>query len=197
MYAREMKACRMDHPQVTKIKSSGDKISQKNGIPKTNERDISSYSSPRLTFTKTQSSTSLVSPMQRSNAQEIDEFSRQGSPTPTLQSKEHLVAKRNGFSTIGHEPGFRRSLPNFAAQVQTHAPVPTSVNELQTHVAVYKFVPRHHGELSLNVGDAVCVRRVHEDLWCEGRNLQTGKSGIFPNRYVSDVLSQTGTKFGE
>ncbi|XP_028397026.1 JNK-interacting protein 1-like [Dendronephthya gigantea] len=197
MSAKSIETWPVEHPHVTKIKSNGDKIPQKNGMPKTTQQDISSHSPPRRTLTKTQSSTSLVSPKQGSNSQEMYEFSRQGSRTPNLSSKGHLVPKGNGYNTIGHEPGFRRSLPHFSAQQQTPVPVPVPISaaELQTHFAVYKFLPRHHGELSLNVGDAVCVKKIHEDLWCEGRNLHTGESGIFPNRYVSDVLSHTGTKF--
>ena len=59
----------------------------------------------------------------------------------------------------------------------------------QTHVALYKFLPRHKDEVLLEEGDPVSVSKVSEDLWYEGTNLASGKSGIFPNRYVADILA--------
>lgn len=58
----------------------------------------------------------------------------------------------------------------------------------QTHIALYKFVARHDDETGLEPGDAVYVGKKCEDLWFEGVNLRTGKTGIFPSRYVSDIL---------
>ncbi|XP_029200726.2 C-Jun-amino-terminal kinase-interacting protein 1-like [Acropora millepora] len=58
----------------------------------------------------------------------------------------------------------------------------------QTHIALYKFVARHDDETGLDPGDAVYVGKKCEDLWFEGVNLRTGKAGIFPSRYVSDIL---------
>ena len=70
----------------------------------------------------------------------------------------------------------------------------------QTHIAGYKFVARHPDEINLEVGDPICVSKMHEDLWYEGTNIRTGKTGIFPSRYVSDILrnmrtSSTGKQF--
>lgn len=61
----------------------------------------------------------------------------------------------------------------------------------QTHIALYKFVARHDDEVSLETGDAVYVNKKGEDLWFEGINLRTGESGIFPSRYVSDILRES------
>ena len=60
----------------------------------------------------------------------------------------------------------------------------------QTHIAVYKFVARHDDEITLDNGDPVHVNKKCEDLWFEGVNLRTKKSGIFPSRYVSDILQE-------
>ena len=59
----------------------------------------------------------------------------------------------------------------------------------QTHVAAYKFIARHEDEISFDLGDAIQVEKKYDDLWFEGMNLRTGGYGIFPSRYVSDVLS--------
>lgn len=61
----------------------------------------------------------------------------------------------------------------------------------QTHIALYKFVARHDDEVSLETGDAVHVNKKDEDLWFVGINLRTGESGIFPSRYVSDILRES------
>lgn len=61
----------------------------------------------------------------------------------------------------------------------------------QTHIAIYKFNPRHDDEVSFEVGDAVSLYKVHDDCWFEGTNLRTGQSGVFPSRYVSDILQSS------
>eukprot|EP00794_Sanderia_malayensis_P012895 gene12895-14223_t len=66
----------------------------------------------------------------------------------------------------------------------------------QTHVALYKFIPRHKDEIMLDEGDPLNVTKVADDLWFEGTNLATGKSGIFPGRYSADILGGTGTVSG-
>lgn len=58
----------------------------------------------------------------------------------------------------------------------------------QTHIAVYKFIVRHEDEISLEVGDAVCLLKSHDESWFEGTNLRSGQTGMFPSRYVSDIL---------
>ena len=63
-------------------------------------------------------------------------------------------------------------------------------NVKQTHIVVYKFVARHDDEINLDIGDAIHVDKKCEDLWFEGLNLRTGKAGIFPSRYVSDILQE-------
>lgn len=59
----------------------------------------------------------------------------------------------------------------------------------QTHVALFKFFPRHKDEILLEEGDPVNVSKISEDLWCDGTNLVSGKFGIFPSRYVADILA--------
>lgn len=59
----------------------------------------------------------------------------------------------------------------------------------QTHMAVYKFIARHEDEISFDLGDAIQVEKKYDDLWFEGMNLKTGKYGVFPSRYVADVLT--------
>ena len=181
------------HGQASCVKSSPpitSNSSVENGASRPGQHDVHNYNSLKNTLTKSHSSVSLSS-IQGSKFQDNHKLVQQGRRMPISRSKEDLVIKSNGRSTIAHEPGFRERLPSFT--VREHP----SESELQTHFAVYRFVPRHEDEILLNVGDAVCVKRIDEDLWCEGKNLRTGESGIFPSRYVSDILSHAGTKYGE
>lgn len=61
--------------------------------------------------------------------------------------------------------------------------------EKQTHVALYKFYARHKDELAFCEGDPIQVLKYFDDLWYEGLNLSTGKQGVFPCRYVADILA--------
>ncbi|XP_044014243.1 JNK-interacting protein 1 isoform X2 [Aphidius gifuensis] len=56
-----------------------------------------------------------------------------------------------------------------------------------THRSLHKFVPRHHDEIDLEIGDPIYVQKEADDLWCEGVNLRTGRQGIFPSAYAVDM----------
>ncbi|XP_031826117.1 JNK-interacting protein Aplip1 isoform X3 [Nomia melanderi] len=56
-----------------------------------------------------------------------------------------------------------------------------------THRGLHKFMPRHHDEIDLEIGDPIYVQKEADDLWCEGVNLRTGRQGIFPSAYAVDM----------
>ncbi|XP_064490336.1 JNK-interacting protein 1-like isoform X2 [Ornithodoros turicata] len=56
-----------------------------------------------------------------------------------------------------------------------------------THRGLYRFVPRHPDEIEVDIGDPIYVSKEADDSWCEGVNLRTGGTGIFPSAYVTDV----------
>ena len=59
-----------------------------------------------------------------------------------------------------------------------------------------RFVPRHADELYLETDDPVLMVSQSEDLWCQGYNMRTGSTGIFPTYYavrVSKEPSQGGS----
>ncbi|TKS74001.1 C-Jun-amino-terminal kinase-interacting protein 1 [Collichthys lucidus] len=58
------------------------------------------------------------------------------------------------------------------------------VERQQSHRAVYRFVPRHADELCLETDDPVLMLNESEDLWCQGYNMRTGATGIFPAFYA-------------
>ncbi|XP_033102086.1 C-Jun-amino-terminal kinase-interacting protein 1-like [Anneissia japonica] len=66
----------------------------------------------------------------------------------------------------------------------------------QTHKAIFRFIPRHHDELLLDIGDPVHLDKKSKDLWYEGINLRTGKEGCFPGQYVREVTPDTETEPG-
>ncbi|XP_070827858.1 C-Jun-amino-terminal kinase-interacting protein 1-like [Chaetodon trifascialis] len=61
------------------------------------------------------------------------------------------------------------------------------VERQQSHRAVYRFVPRHADELCLETDDPVLMLSQSEDLWCQGYNMRTGATGIFPAFYAVRV----------
>ncbi|XP_041851994.1 C-Jun-amino-terminal kinase-interacting protein 1a [Melanotaenia boesemani] len=61
------------------------------------------------------------------------------------------------------------------------------VERQQSHRAVYRFVPRHADELQLERDDPVLMLTQSEDLWCQGYNMRTGATGIFPAFYAVRV----------
>ena len=64
-----------------------------------------------------------------------------------------------------------------------------------THRGCHKFVPRHDDELFIEIGDPIFVQLEADDLWCEGINLRTGKTGIFPAAYATDLSFLEGNNF--
>nr|CAD7410266.1 unnamed protein product [Timema cristinae] len=56
-----------------------------------------------------------------------------------------------------------------------------------THRGLHKFVPRHHDEIEVEIGDPIYVQKEAEDLWSEGVNLRSGRRGIFPSAYAVDT----------
>ncbi|MEQ2202479.1 hypothetical protein XENOCAPTIV_002697 [Xenoophorus captivus] len=52
---------------------------------------------------------------------------------------------------------------------------------------VRRFVPRHADELQLETDDPVLLLKQSEDLWCQGYNMRTGATGIFPAFYAVRV----------
>ncbi|KAM8860864.1 C-Jun-amino-terminal kinase-interacting protein 1a [Synchiropus picturatus] len=61
------------------------------------------------------------------------------------------------------------------------------VERQQTHRAAYRFVPRHADELHLEADDPVLMVSRGEDLWCQGYNMRTGATGVFPAFYAVAV----------
>lgn len=101
----------------------------------------------------------------------------------------------SGHSTA-HSPNDFKSLspPNVQATPRSPFPpalggVPYSQIEMleATHRGLHKFVPRHHDEIEVEIGDPIYVQTEADDLWCEGVNLRTGRQGIFPSAYAVDL----------
>ena len=56
-----------------------------------------------------------------------------------------------------------------------------------THRGCHRFMPRHPGELAIEISDPIYVEVEEDDLWCEGINLRTKQRGIFPTAYATDL----------
>ena len=44
-----------------------------------------------------------------------------------------------------------------------------------THRGTHKFAPRHHDELSIDIGDSIHVLNEADDGWCLGKNFRMMK----------------------
>lgn len=101
----------------------------------------------------------------------------------------------SGHSTA-HSPTDLKSLSPQMNFSPPHSPFPPAFggvpySQLEmleaTHRALHKFVPRHHDEIDVEIGDPIYVQKEADDLWCEGVNLRTGRQGIFPSAYAVDL----------
>lgn len=117
--------------------------------------------------------------------------------SPDSERLQSLGDVDSGHSTA-HSPTDFKSMsppaPQAASPVTSPFPppyggVPFSQLEMleATHRGLHKFVPRHHDEIEVEIGDPIYVQKEAEDLWCEGVNLRTGRQGIFPSAYAVDL----------
>ncbi|XP_035792522.1 JNK-interacting protein 1-like [Anopheles albimanus] len=117
--------------------------------------------------------------------------------SPDSERLQSLGDVDSGHSTA-HSPNDYKSMsppaPQASSPVTSPFPppyggVPFSQLEMleATHRALHKFIPRHHDEIEIEIGDPVYVQKEAEDLWCEGVNLRTGRQGIFPSAYAVDL----------
>ncbi|XP_055628239.1 JNK-interacting protein 1 isoform X2 [Toxorhynchites rutilus septentrionalis] len=117
--------------------------------------------------------------------------------SPDSERLQSLGDVDSGHSTA-HSPNDFKSMsppaPQAASPLNSPFPppyggVPFSQLEMleSTHRGLHKFVPRHHDEIDIEIGDPIYVQKEAEDLWCEGVNLRTGRQGIFPSAYAVDL----------
>jgi hypothetical protein len=50
-----------------------------------------------------------------------------------------------------------------------------------THRGLHKFVPRHHDEIEVEIGDPIYVQKEADDLWCEGTPYSYSTILLFKN----------------
>lgn len=100
----------------------------------------------------------------------------------------------SGHSTAHSPTDFKSMSPPQAHSPHSPFPPPfggipfSQIEMLEaTHRGLHKFVPRHHDEIDIEIGDPVYVQKEADDLWCEGVNLRTGRQGIFPSAYAVDL----------
>ncbi|EDW27187.1 GL19624 [Drosophila persimilis] len=115
--------------------------------------------------------------------------------SPDSERLQSLGDVDSGHSTAHSPNDFKSMSPQITSPVsQSPFPPPfggVPFGQLEmleaTHRGLHKFVPRHHDEIELEIGDVIYVQKEAEDLWCEGVNLRTGRQGIFPSAYAVDL----------
>lgn len=115
--------------------------------------------------------------------------------SPDSEKMHSLGDVDSGHSTA-HSPNDFKSISPTNAQQSPPSPFPPAFggvpySQLEmleaTHRGLHKFLPRHHDELEVEIGDPIYVQKEADDLWCEGVNLRTGNQGVFPSAYAVDL----------
>lgn len=115
--------------------------------------------------------------------------------SPDSEKMHSLGDVDSGHSTA-HSPNDFKSITPPNVQQSPHSPFPPAFggvpySQLEmleaTHRGLHKFLPRHHDELEIEIGDPIYVQKEADDLWCEGVNLRTGNQGSFPSAYAVDL----------
>lgn len=114
--------------------------------------------------------------------------------SPDSERLHSLGDVDSGHSTSHSPNDFKSMSPQVTSSPTSPFPppfggVPMSQLEMleATHRGLHKFIPRHHDEIEIEIGDPIYVQKEADDLWCEGVNLRTGQQGIFPSAYAVDL----------
>lgn len=115
--------------------------------------------------------------------------------SPDSERLQSLGDVDSGHSTAHSPNDFKSMSPQMPSPV-SQSPFPTPFGGVPfgqlemleaTHRGLHKFIPRHHDEIEVEIGDAIYVQKEADDLWCEGVNIRTGRQGIFPSAYAVDL----------
>lgn len=115
--------------------------------------------------------------------------------SPDSERLQSLGDVDSGHSTAHSPNDFKSMSPQITSPV-SESPIPQPFGGVPfaqlemleaTHRGLHKFIPRHHDEIEVEIGDPVYVQKEADDLWCEGVNLRTGRQGIFPSAYAVDL----------
>ena len=93
--------------------------------------------------------------------------------------------KYNDFGKVGSKNDASIKYPYSQWDLKPHVQSQGGVYPIYDLYAV----SNHMGSLGGGHYTALALNRF-DDLWYEGINLSTGKQGIFPCRYVADIMSQ-------
>lgn len=116
--------------------------------------------------------------------------------SPDSERLNSLGDVDSGHSTAHSPTDFKSISPTQGHHQSPHSPFPppfggipySQIEMLEaTHRGLHKFIPRHHDEIDVEIGDPLYVQKEADDLWCEGVNLRTGRQGIFPSAYAVDL----------
>ena len=148
-----------------------------NSLPRKKNKEKSSKSGSTSTFyLDTELRVSKSPNFDRKDITSSNHSSQNNSPL-TLRKKLSQVSLSGSSPDLKRDSAGKNDIIN------------TNNLDKQTHIALYKFHARHKDEISFNDGDPIQVLKCFEDLWYEGINLLSGKQGVFPSRYVADILS--------
>ncbi|XP_064078778.1 uncharacterized protein LOC135196151 isoform X2 [Macrobrachium nipponense] len=114
-------------------------------------------------------------------------YIRDDSSSPDSELRLPINDIDSGNSTQHSPDGAKSMSPQATVNGSGGVPFPQLELLEATHRGLYRFIPRHHDEVEIEIGDPIYVQKEADDLWCEGVNLRTGRQGIFPGAHVTDV----------
>ncbi|XP_055384107.1 JNK-interacting protein 1 isoform X2 [Condylostylus longicornis] len=155
----------------------------------------STVSSNSAQLERTNSIQSICGERRRRKLPEIPKNKKHEDSSPDSERMQSFGDVDSGHSTT-HSPNDMKSMSPQLSSPQSHSPFPQGFGGVAfgqigmleaTHRGLHKFIPRHHDEIEVEIGDPIYVQKEAEDLWCEGVNLRTGRQGIFPSAYAVDL----------
>lgn len=99
--------------------------------------------------------------------------------TETCDTKDGNMAVASGRGNNDGGDDFKKTSSCFPSKNYSDLVV--------THRGMHRFIPRHRDEIAIEIGDPLHVNKTGDDLWCEGVNLRSNQTGIFPSMYATDL----------
>jgi len=124
---------------------------------------------------------------QRSSLSSYSRNSSYSSYPNNSYESNHSRSNSSNYSPIHESPSIQNSIPR-------QATVPSSNRYIRQVRANFDFTAEASNELSMKVGDIINVIKEIDEGWWQGEMADgSGRAGIFPQNYTSEVLPQVSS----
>ena len=142
----------------------------------------------KLSMSRIPSSGSIASNVSTSS------YANKPLPMPNKPSIEQLVSDMQKQAIEDNSMGNAKDSQLNVKKAVPPPPYQTAISnkpkQPETVVALYDFDAQQPGDLSFKKGDKITIlmKTEHSNDWWRGRNMNTGKEGMFPGNYVTIFL---------